>query len=164
MKPLGALTFTQAYCCETPFGIFLWLRLSGKAGSILTRAQNAGIQKSRLHLISSMVFFGASLLASTKKPSTIQSSVATAEFWLKWVSFSFFLTTFQMVNGDTPFFFGLEGFWGQPQWPNFPSPWATMLALRLDCSTAALPTPQKVLPIWELVKLTTSVIVPGDTP
>ena len=28
-----------------------------------------------------------------------------------------------------------------------------MLALRLDCSTAALPTPQKVLPICKLVEL-----------
>ena len=28
-----------------------------------------------------------------------------------------------------------------------------MLALRLDCSTAALPTPQRVLPIWKLVEL-----------
>ena len=28
-----------------------------------------------------------------------------------------------------------------------------MLALRLDCSTAALTTPQKVLPIWKLVEL-----------
>ena len=44
-------------------------------------------------------------------------------------------------------FFGLEGFWGQPQGLNFPSPWATMLALRPDCSPAALTTPQKVLPI-----------------
>ena len=50
-------------------------------------------------------------------------------------------------------FFGSEGSWGQPQGPNFPSPWATMLALRLDCSTAALTTPQKVLPIWKLVEL-----------
>ena len=38
-------------------------------------------------------------------------------------------------------FFGLDGFWGQPQGPNFPSPWATMLALCLDCSSAALTTP-----------------------
>ena len=44
-------------------------------------------------------------------------------------------------------FFGLEGFWGQPQGSNFPSPQATMLVLCLDCSTAALTTPQKVLPI-----------------
>ena len=51
------------------------------------------------------------------------------------------------------FFFGLEGSWGQPQGPNFPPPWATMLALRLDCSTAALTTPQKALPIWKLVEL-----------
>ena len=47
----------------------------------------------------------------------------------------------------------LEGSWGQPQGPNFPSPWATMLALRLDCSTAALTTPQTVLSIWKLVEL-----------
>ena len=51
------------------------------------------------------------------------------------------------------FFLGLEGSWGQPQGQNFPSPWATMLALHLDCSTAALTTPQKVLPIWKLVEL-----------
>ena len=35
-----------------------------------------------------------------------------------------------------------------------PLPEATMLALRLDCSTAALTTPQKVLSIWRLVELT----------
>ena len=50
-------------------------------------------------------------------------------------------------------FFGLEGSWGQPLGPNIPSPWATMLALHLDCSTTALTTPQKVLPIWKLVDL-----------
>ena len=50
-------------------------------------------------------------------------------------------------------FFCLEGSWGQPQGPNFPSPWATMLALRLDCSTAALTTPQTVISIWKLVEL-----------
>ena len=51
-------------------------------------------------------------------------------------------------------FFGLGGFWGQPLGPNFRSPWATMLALRLDCSsTAALTTHQKVLPIWKLIEL-----------
>ena len=49
--------------------------------------------------------------------------------------------------------FGLEGFWGQPLGPNFPSPQANMLALRLDCSTAALATPQKVLSTWKLVEL-----------
>ena len=43
------------------------------------------------------------------------------------------------------FFFGLEGFWGQPQEPNLPSPRATMLALRLYCSTAALTSSQKVV-------------------
>ena len=41
----------------------------------------------------------------------------------------------------------------QPQWPNFPSPWATMLALCLDCSTVALPTPQKALVISKPVEL-----------
>ena len=50
-------------------------------------------------------------------------------------------------------FFGLEGFWGQRQGTNFPSPQATMLALRLDCSTAALTTPQKALSIWRLIEL-----------
>ena len=50
-------------------------------------------------------------------------------------------------------FFGLKGFWGQPQGPNFPFPWATMLALRLDCSTAALTISQKVLSIRRLVEL-----------
>ena len=40
----------------------------------------------------------------------------------------------------------LGGTWmDQPLGLNFPSPWATMLALLLDISTAALPTPQKVL-------------------
>ena len=51
------------------------------------------------------------------------------------------------------FFFGLDGSWGQPHGLNIPSPWATILALRLDSSTAALTTPQKVLPIWGLVEL-----------
>ena len=50
------------------------------------------------------------------------------------------------------FFVGLDEFWGQPQGPNFPSPQATILALRLDCSTAA-PTTQKVLSTWRLVEL-----------
>ena len=50
-------------------------------------------------------------------------------------------------------FFGLEGFWSQPQGPNFPSPQATMLALRLDCSRSALVTPQRVLSFWRLVEL-----------
>ena len=44
--------------------------------------------------------------------------------------------------------FGLEGFLGQLQGANFTSRWATMLVLRLDCSTASLPTPQKALPNW----------------
>ena len=35
-------------------------------------------------------------------------------------------------------FFFQEGFWGQPEGPNFPSPRATTLALHLDCPTAAL--------------------------
>ena len=52
-----------------------------------------------------------------------------------------------------PFWGVLEGYWGQPQVPNFPSPRATMLALRQDCSTAALTTPQKVLSIYRLVEL-----------
>ena len=51
------------------------------------------------------------------------------------------------------FFVGLEGFWGQPPESNFPPSWATLLALCLNCSTAALTTPQKVLPIWKLVEL-----------
>ena len=58
-----------------------------------------------------------------------------------------------LFDAKKVFLFGLEGFWGQPLRPNFPSPWATMLALRLDCSTAALATHQKVLPIWKLVEL-----------
>ena len=52
-----------------------------------------------------------------------------------------------------PFFVWLVGSWGHPQGPNFPSPWATILALRLDCSTTALTTHHKVLPIWKLVEL-----------
>ena len=51
------------------------------------------------------------------------------------------------------FFFCLEGSWGQPEGSNFPSPWASMLALRLECSTAALTTPRKVVPIRKLVEL-----------
>ena len=42
-------------------------------------------------------------------------------------------------------YFGLEGFWGKPQEPYFPSPHATMLTSRLDCSKVALTTPQIVL-------------------
>ena len=45
------------------------------------------------------------------------------------------------------YFFGLEGYWGQPQGPNLPSPEATMLVLRLHCSSAAITTPQKALSI-----------------
>ena len=52
-----------------------------------------------------------------------------------------------------PFFFGLEGSWGQPQWPNSPPNLETTLALCLYCSTAALTTPQKVFAIWRLVEL-----------
>ena len=51
------------------------------------------------------------------------------------------------LNFSELFFFCLKGFWGQPQGPDFLSPRATMLALRLDCSTAALTTHQKVLSI-----------------
>ena len=48
----------------------------------------------------------------------------------------------------------LKGFWWQlPQGPYFPYHWAPMLALCLDWSTAALPTPQKVLSNWKLFKL-----------
>ena len=47
----------------------------------------------------------------------------------------------------------LEGFWGQPEEPNFPSLQATMLALRLDCSTTALTTHQKLLSLGRLVEL-----------
>ena len=49
--------------------------------------------------------------------------------------------------------FGYEGFRGQLLGPNFPSPWPTMLALHIHYSTAALTTPQKVLPIWKLLEL-----------
>ena len=59
----------------------------------------------------------------------------------------------QGICHSNSIFFCLEGFWGQAQGPNFPSPRATMLALNLDCSTAPLATPQKVLSIWELVDL-----------
>ena len=34
----------------------------------------------------------------------------------------------------------------------FTPPWATMLVLPLDCSTAALPAPQNVLSIWKRVE------------
>ena len=59
----------------------------------------------------------------------------------------------QFVRLSFCLFFGLEGFWGQPQGPNFPSPRATMLALRLGFSTAARTTHQKDLSIWKLVEL-----------
>ena len=51
-----------------------------------------------------------------------------------------------------PFFLS-GGFWVQPLGQISSLPWATMLALRLDCSTAALTTPLKDLPIWKLVEL-----------
>ena len=35
----------------------------------------------------------------------------------------------------------------------FPSPWATMMALRHDCYRASLTTPQEVWSIWKLVEL-----------
>ena len=50
-------------------------------------------------------------------------------------------------------FFGLDWFWSQPQWPNFPSPLTTISALRLDCSTGSLATLQEVLCNWKLVEL-----------
>ena len=56
---------------------------------------------------------------------------------------------YQSINQKNPPFL----VWRDPQGPNFPSPQATRLALRLDCSTAALTTPQKVLSIWKLVEL-----------
>ena len=59
----------------------------------------------------------------------------------------------QTVLSNPLHFFGLKGFWGQPLGSNFPSPWATILALRLDCSTAGITTPQTVLPLWRLVEL-----------
>ena len=47
--------------------------------------------------------------------------------------------------------FCLEGFWGQPQGQKFPSLWATIFVLRLDCSTVvALIIPQMMLYIWKL--------------
>ena len=58
-----------------------------------------------------------------------------------------------LIKGESCPVFGLEGFWGQPQGPNFPFPCATKLASRVDCSTAALTTPQKVLSICKLVEL-----------
>ena len=51
------------------------------------------------------------------------------------------------------FFFWFGGILGSTSGAEFPSPWATMLVLRLDCSTAALTPPQKVLPILKLVEL-----------
>ena len=57
---------------------------------------------------------------------------------------------FQGTQETTLIFFSLDGFRGQPQGSNFPPPRATMLALHLDCSTAALTAPQK---IWRLVEL-----------
>ena len=51
------------------------------------------------------------------------------------------------------FFFLVGRDSGLASGPNFPSPWATMWALHLDCSATALATPKKVLPIWKLVEL-----------
>ena len=61
--------------------------------------------------------------------------------------------TYSLILGifDQITFFYLWWFWGQPQGPNFTSPWATMLAFHLDCSTAALTTPQKFSFIWKLL-------------
>ena len=50
------------------------------------------------------------------------------------------------------YFFVMEGFWARLRGPNFPSPRVTMLALRLDCSTAALTT-KNFLSILRLVEL-----------
>ena len=50
--------------------------------------------------------------------------------------------------------FGLEILWGQSQLQFFLSPWATTMAFHLDCSAAAIPTPQKVSFNWKLVELT----------
>ena len=46
-----------------------------------------------------------------------------------------------------------DEFLGQSQEPNFPSTRANLLVLSLDCSTVALPTPQKVSSICKLVVL-----------
>ena len=54
---------------------------------------------------------------------------------------------------DFLFFLSLEGFFGQSLGRISPCPWATMSALHLNCSIAALPTPQKILSNWELVEL-----------
>ena len=81
----------------------------------------------------------------------MSGAIIKLHYWLMasmlWPSVEILLT----VSVDLFFWFG--GILGQPQGPNFPSPWATMLALRLGCSTAALTTPPKVLPIWKLVEL-----------
>ena len=58
-------------------------------------------------------------------------------------------------------FWGLEGFWGQPQGPNFPFPWAAMLAFRLDCATAAVSAPRRFNPTesWLSSRCLAAVIV-----
>ena len=50
-------------------------------------------------------------------------------------------------------FFVLEGFCCQPPQPNIPCPWATILALYLNSSSAALTIFQKVLSNWKLLTL-----------
>ena len=59
-------------------------------------------------------------------------------FWLLWRSVklqSLEAKKLQQVMLVSIFFPGLQGFWSQPQGPNFPSPWAIMLALsRVDMS------------------------------
>ena len=78
---------------------------------------------------------------------------ACAFFKTKQVGLTRAMLIFCVSPSTLHFFFSLEGFRGQPQGPNFPSSWATMLALRLDCPSATLTTTQKFLSLWSLVEL-----------
>ena len=96
--------------------------------------------------------FGAVMLAGSKLKNHIDQPDLILEDipWKDLILWAMFKHVFVRSC-----FFGLDWFWGQSLRPNFPSPWTTMLALRLDCSTAALTTHQKVLHIWKLVALKT---------
>ena len=74
----------------------------------------------------------------------IKLTVLLSNYFVVFPLLYFVLSTFFLVSRDSGV--SLEG-------PIFPSPWAATLALRLDCSTASLTTPERVLSHWKLVEL-----------
>ena len=107
-----------------------------------------------------------------KKPkngsaSSINSDLPHSSLWiythpstwldLMWAPFIYVKKTAFERDGFA--FFGIMVC--QPQGPNFPSIWATILALQLDCSTAALTVTRKFHPTenWLSSRSFTSVIV-----